>query len=212
MKVFITASLAGVVASIALFFFMALMIRPDGEFRGDRSDDQIVQFIRVRDDSQTELRDRRPPDKPEEEQEKLPEPQMEVASQDAPDRPDIEMDTPRLNLALSDIGQGPGVAVGTGGGGSGSSDTAPAPLVRIEPQYPRQAAMNAVEGWVRLRFDITPTGDVANVEVLESEPRRIFDSAARAAVLRWKYRPQMVDGQPSTLEGNVVQLDFTLQD
>jgi periplasmic protein TonB len=213
MKSFIATALAGLVASIALFFFMALMIRPDGEFKRDRSDDQIVQFIRVRDDSRTEFRDRKPPEKPEEQQEKLPEPQMQVASNDAPDKPQLDFDTPKLNLALSDIGHGPGMAVGTGGGGAGGSgDSAPAPLVRIEPQYPRQAAMSGVEGWVRLRFDITPTGDVTNVEVVESEPRRVFDAAARAAVLRWKYRPQMVDGRPETLEGILVQLDFKLQD
>lgn len=211
MKVFISAALAGVFASIALFFFMALMIKPDGDFKRDRSDDDIVQFIRVRDDSQTEFRDRKPPEKPEEKQEQLPEPKMEIAQQDSADQPDVDFDTPKLDLALSDIGTGPGVGVGTGGGGAGGNgDSAPAPLVRIEPQYPRQAAMGGVEGWVRLRFDITATGDVTNVEVVESEPRRIFDQAARAAVLRWKYRPQMVDGEPGTLEGNLVQLDFKL--
>lgn len=212
MKVFLSASLLGLAASIALFFFMALMIKPDGDFKRDRTNDDVIQFIRVRDDSRTELRDRKPPEKPEENQEKLPEPKMQVAQQDQAEKPSLDFDTPKLNLALSDIGTGPGVAVGTGGGGGGSNDAAPAPLVRIEPQYPRQAAMGGVEGWVRVSFDITPTGDVTNAEVVESEPRRVFDAAAKAAVLRWKYRPQMVDGKPTTREGNIVQLDFKLTD
>ncbi len=209
MKFVVYSGVAGFIASVALFFLMALMIRPDGEFKKDNLSDQLIQFIRVRDDSRTEFRDRKPPEKPDENKEKLPEPKMEVAQQNQPDKPNLEFDTPKLNLALSDIGQGPGMAVGVAGGGGGS-DTAPAPLVRIEPQYPREAAMSGQEGWVRLKFDISVLGEVQNVEVVESEPRRIFDAAARAAVLRWRYRPQMVDGEAVVRPNNMVQLDFKL--
>jgi protein TonB len=70
------------------------------------------------------------------------------------------------------------------------------PLVRFPPNYPLSAVTNRIEGYVLLRFTVTETGSVANPEVLQSEPPKIFDRAARRAVLRWKYQPQLIDGEP----------------
>jgi protein TonB len=50
--------------------------------------------------------------------------------------------------------------------------------------------MKGQEGWVLLEFDITEVGTVDNVKVIESEPRRVFDSSARRALLKWKYKPK----------------------
>ena len=70
------------------------------------------------------------------------------------------------------------------------------PLVRFPPEYPMKARYEATEGFVLLRFTVTETGSVADPEVIRSEPPGIFDRAARRAVLRWKYQPQMANGKP----------------
>ena len=70
------------------------------------------------------------------------------------------------------------------------------PLVRFPPEYPMSAQSNKVEGFVLLRFTVTETGAVADPEVLRSDPAGIFDRAAIRAVLRWKYQPQLVNGEP----------------
>ena len=68
------------------------------------------------------------------------------------------------------------------------------PLVRIQPQYPRDAAMNQIEGYVTVQFTITETGAVTNPRVIDAEPPRVFDRAALRAILRWKFKPRIIDG------------------
>lgn len=83
-------------------------------------------------------------------------------------------------------------------------------LVRIDPKYPAQAAKDGIEGWVKLSFSIDATGAVIDVQVLDAEPKRIFDREAIKALKAWKYQPQMKDGKAVAQQGMQVQLDFSL--
>jgi protein TonB len=83
------------------------------------------------------------------------------------------------------------------------------PVVRVEPEYPRKAARAGREGWVKLGFTITPSGGVANVRVLESRPRRVFDRAAKRALEQWRFRPQRIEGQALAREA-VQVIEFKL--
>ena len=47
-----------------------------------------------------------------------------------------------------------------------------------------------------LRFVVTESGAVADPEVLRAEPEGVFERAAKRAVLRWKYQPQIKNGEP----------------
>lgn len=84
------------------------------------------------------------------------------------------------------------------------------PIVRIPPEYPPEASREGIEGWVELSFNIDKTGAVADVNVLNSEPKRIFDRAAMRALKRWKYQAQRKEGKPVVQEGLTVMLEFTL--
>ena len=53
-----------------------------------------------------------------------------------------------------------------------------------------------IEGWVKLEFTVLEDGSVGDVKVLEAEPGRIFNSAATRAILRWRFKPKVVDGKP----------------
>jgi protein TonB len=64
------------------------------------------------------------------------------------------------------------------------------------PVYPIQAARNHQEGWVEVEFTVGPDGSVANAHVTSSEPGRIFDREAVAAVQRAKFEPRLVNGSP----------------
>jgi len=65
-----------------------------------------------------------------------------------------------------------------------------APRVRVEPQYPRRALSRRIEGYVVVGFTIEPDGTTSGVEVLESEPPRVFDRSATKAVERWRFEPR----------------------
>ncbi len=83
-------------------------------------------------------------------------------------------------------------------------------VVRIDPKYPTQAAKDGIEGWVKLSFSIDTTGAVIDVQVLDAEPKRIFDREAIKALKAWKYQPQIKDGKAVAQQGMQVQLDFSL--
>jgi len=92
----------------------------------------------------------------------------------------------------------------------GLPDSDARPMVRINPKYPTDAARNGTEGWVVLGFDINAIGEVINITVINSEPKRIFDKAAKQALRKWKYKAKSVDGLQVQQKSLSVQLDFTI--
>lgn len=84
------------------------------------------------------------------------------------------------------------------------------PIVRVNPKYPISAARDGIEGWVVLAFDISEIGEVINISVIDSKPKRIFDKAAKRALKKWKYRAKYIDGSAITQRGLNVQLEFKM--
>ncbi|MCH1929992.1 TonB family protein [Shewanella sp. A25] len=84
------------------------------------------------------------------------------------------------------------------------------PLVQVEPRYPIEAAQNGKEGYVIVSFDIRVDGTVSNAQVLDANPKRIFDKAAISAVMKWKYKPKFEAGKAMSQPNQRVQLDFKL--
>ncbi len=81
----------------------------------------------------------------------------------------------------------------------------------VAPDYPQQALQNLVSGWVEMEFTVTPEGHVRDVTVIESEPGRTFDSAAVAAIRRYRYEPVMRDGVAVEQRARL-RMRFTAQD
>ena len=65
-----------------------------------------------------------------------------------------------------------------------------APVNRVEPEFPREAlAAGASAGMVRARMTIDATGEVTRVEIVEANPRRVFDRAVVKTLSQWKFTP-----------------------
>ena len=77
------------------------------------------------------------------------------------------------------------------------------------PEYPVDALRDGTEGWVDLKVTVNPDGGVVSVEVVNAEPRRVFDRAASRAAQRWEFDPPSAHGvqEPVT---KVYRLSFEL--
>ena len=90
------------------------------------------------------------------------------------------------------------------------SDRGPLPSVRIEPDYPENAKLRGITGWVTFRFTVTRDGSVKDVEIVDAQPKRVWDAAALRAVSSWKYQPAIRDGRPVEQTGLMVTYHFEL--
>jgi protein TonB len=72
---------------------------------------------------------------------------------------------------------------------------------RVDPEFPREALQaGARKGQVRARLTLDGSGEVIRVEILESQPRRIFDRAVVKTLSQWRYNPGR--------EGRNVEIDI----
>jgi protein TonB len=102
---------------------------------------------------------------------------------------------------------------GTGrpeGIGSAGSDQDVIPFVRIPPLYPVRAETRGIEGWVRVRFTISPNGSVRDARVVAAEPEGEFEEAALTAIERWRYSPRVVNGVAVDRVGVETLIEFQL--
>jgi protein TonB len=81
---------------------------------------------------------------------------------------------------------------------------APAPLAEprvtkmIQPEYPSEARMRGIEGWVDLTLSVTAAGDVASAKIEDGKNGRWFDRAALTAVRKWRYESRhLPEGTPA---------------
>ena len=83
------------------------------------------------------------------------------------------------------------------------------PLVRVQPQYPRKAVNEKIEGEVIVEITIKADGTVDrdSISIVEATPKGYFEDAAIRAVSMFKYKPKIVNGKPVPVTG--VRYKFT---
>lgn len=202
---FLASLLLGVAVTLVLFFIMqALIDSGDQAYRSD-SDGQIMEFVRIKDDESLSLKDRRKPKKPEPPKEPPPPPKMIVEKQVKPTMNKVKIDIPNIDLPTI-AGGGPFLG---NWAGNPLAEGDVLPIVRIDPQWPREALVEGIEGYVIVEVIIAADGSVASAVVIESVPRRLFDRNVIRAVLKWKFKPRIINGV--AVERRAIQrLDFSL--
>lgn len=84
------------------------------------------------------------------------------------------------------------------------------PIMKVAPEYPRGAASRGIEGYVLLEFTVTSLGSVRDPVVVDARPPGVFDRAATAASLKFKYKPRVLNGQPVDVRGvrNLIRFEL----
>ncbi len=76
-----------------------------------------------------------------------------------------------------------------------SVDTAPRVRKRSPVVYPELARRQGISGYVSMNVLIDESGNVENVEIIESKPKDIFDLKADSTIRRWKFEPATYNGK-----------------
>jgi TonB family protein len=75
-------------------------------------------------------------------------------------------------------------------------------LTHVDPVYPSLARKAQIQGEVRLQATISKTGAIENLRAVSGHP--ILIQAAMDAVRQWKYKPFLLNGEPTEVEGTVI--------
>jgi TonB family protein len=86
-------------------------------------------------------------------------------------------------------------------------------LIRtISPKYPRKAQTYGIEGYVVVGYTVTKEGNVTDPIILDGSSQGIFNQPAIEAVLQYKYKPRLVNGEPVDAPGARTTLTFEMAD
>ena len=190
----------GVVVTLSLLFVMQLLIASGKTALTKPRDRTKLEFVRVKRNEALNTADFTPEKPP-----KPPETPPETPPQDMDN---MDPNAPTINIAP------PSVATGTDIGGPGGMNIAEGnylPIVRVAPVYPARALSRGLEGYVDMSFTVTQAGTVRDPVVLFSTSS-LFDRAALRAVLKFKYKPRVVDGIPVDVPGVKTRISFQIED
>jgi len=86
------------------------------------------------------------------------------------------------------------------------------PIFQVPPVYPRRALERGIEGCVMLKFTVTKVGSTRDPSVEWSVPPGIFDRAAMRSALKYKYKPQIRDGEAIEVPNVRTVVIFKIED
>lgn len=193
------ALLLAVVMTFLLLWSMQALIVGGNKAMTEAPRGNVLDFIRLKKDEQVLKKERKPqkPDKPKE-----PPPPM-VA-------PQMQQNNPNSEALSTSFAADIQIDAGLSGGLSlDSGDGDYLPIVKVAPIYPRRAQARGIAGYVIVEFTVTKNGSVKDPVVVEANPESLFDRAAMDAVLKFKYKPRVVDGEAMAVAG--VQNKITFQ-
>ena len=190
----------GVVVTLSLLFLMQVLIATGKQALTKPRDRAKLEFVRVKRNESLNTEDFTPEKPP-----KPPETPPETPPQDMDS---VDPTAPTINVAP------PTVASETSIGGPGGMNIAEGdylPIVRVAPVYPARALSRGLEGYVDMSFTVTTTGTVKDPVVVFSTSS-LFERAAIRAVLKFKYKPRVVDGVPVEVPNVKTRITFKIEE
>lgn len=197
---YVFSIVVGVIVTLSLLFIMQLLIVTGKQALTKPRDRAQLEFVRVKRNEALNTEDFQP---------EKPPPPPEVP----PETPPQEMDSMDPNAPTINVAP-PSVSAETNIGGPGGMNIAEGdylPIVRVAPVYPARALSRGLEGYVDLEFTVTTTGTVRDPVVIFSTSS-LFERAATRAVLKFKYKPRVVDGVPVDVPGVKTRITFKIEE
>lgn len=197
---YVFAIVTGVIVTLSLLFVMHLLIAYGEEAITKPRARHMLEFVRVKRNENVQTEDIKP---------EKPPPPPEVP----PEVPPQDMDNVDPNAATVNIPP-PSVSSDVQIGGPGGMNIAEGdylPIVRVAPVYPARALSRGVEGYVDMSFTVTTAGTVKD-PVVTFSTSSLFERAATQAVLKFKYKPRVVDGQPVDVPGVKTRITFKIEE
>jgi len=189
----------GSFVTLSLLFVMHLLIEYGESAVTKERTRHNLDFVRVKRNEALNTEDFTPEKPP-----KPPETPPETPPQDMDN---LDPNTPTINIAP------PPISADTNIGGPGGMNIAEGdylPIVRVAPVYPARALSRGLEGHVDLSFTVTAAGTVRDPIIMFSTSS-LFERAATRAVLKFKYKPRVVDGIPVDVTNVKTRITFRIE-
>ena len=190
----------------ALFFIMVILISLGDSGMKEDTSVKLADIVMPEREIDTFLSEVDKPEKPEEQPEDIAQPELDLQPLTGVD---VSIPKPKANFSA---------------GGSFFRDGEYIPLFKVQPIYPRRAQERGTEGFAIVSFTITESGTVENARALEGycgdpegpeeemRPCSIFNSASSRAALKLKYKPKIVDGKATAVDGVLHRFTFIMAD
>lgn len=194
------AIVVGSVITLSLIFVMHLLIEYGESAITTERDKHMLDFVRVKKNETLNTEDFTP--------EKPPKPPEQPPQTPPQDMDSVDPDAPTINVPAPDVATD--VNIG-GPGGMNIAEGDYLPIVRVAPVYPARALSRGIEGYVDMAFTVTTTGTVKD-PVVTFSTSSLFDRAATRAVLKFKYKPRVVDGVPVEVPNVKTRITFKIEE
>lgn len=197
---FIIAILVAAGITLGLFFLMQSLIKAGGSALTDPAEGKVLDFVRVQQEQRVQQKDRKP--------KKPPKPQA----------PPPEMEAPQMNTSSPKGGQSgldfsadlaDGLSL-DGGLGLDTGDGEYVPITKVQAVYPRRAMQRGIQGYVIVEFTVNKIGAVQDPIVVEAKPEGMFEQSAIDAVMKFKYKARVINGEPTAVSGVQNRITFEL--
>lgn len=198
-RYFVALAIGGF-AALSLLWVMQFLIATGQAAITEALDARFVDFVRVKREETVERKQEKP-ERPPEVDEQPPElPQQNMDSSDFDSSVAVSVPSPDMNVGLD--------------GELGDFSLAEGdylPIVKVAPMYPRRAQSRGLEGHCDLQFTVTPLGTTADVSVIECTSS-LFERASVQALLKFKYKPRVVNGTAIAVPGLRHRITFQIED
>ena len=180
------------ILTVLIFFGMQMLIDP-GDVSPDTESFKIADVVMPERELELLMDMERP-------QEEEPPPETMPPEFDMTPPAEVDSSAARPNLGFK--GKKAGVF----------ADGSYVPIFQVPPVYPRRALERGIEGCVMLKFTVTKVGSTKDPSVEWAVPPGIFDRAAMRSALKYKYKPQIRDGEAIEVPNVRTVVIFKIED